>query len=225
VYSNGESEVVLGEALRKFGARRESQVIATKLFSPVSDDVAQITFQMKPQERQQKFVNRYGLSRKHVFDACEASLKRLQVDYIDLYQVRAVQCSIFAYVIRVAWLQIHRWDYDTPIQETMEALNDLVRSGKVRYIGASSMFAWQFAKAQAVAEKNGWAKFVSMQVNVFPRSHICIQLQCCAVQNFYNLLYREEEREMNPMCKDMVSWYYCASHLLWKASCQYRVWH
>ena len=109
-------------------------------------------------------INRRGLSRKHIFEAVEASLKRLQVDYIDLYQ-------------------IHRWDSSTPIEETMEALNDLVRSGKVRYIGASSMWAWQFAKAQHIAEKKGWSKFVSMQ-------------------NLYNLMYREEEREMNPLCLD-----------------------
>jgi len=108
--------------------------------------------------------NKKGLSRKHIFQQCDESLQRLGMDYIDLYQ-------------------IHRWDYDTPIEETMGALNDLVRSGKVRYIGASSMFAWQFSKAQQVAEKNGWAKFVSMQ-------------------NHYNLIYREEEREMNPLCID-----------------------
>ncbi|CAF1259110.1 unnamed protein product [Adineta steineri] len=101
---------------------------------------------------------------KHIFDACDASLKRLNMDYIDLYQ-------------------IHRFDKDTPIEETMEALNDLVRSRKVRYIGASSMYAWQFAKAQHIAEKNGWTKFISMQ-------------------NHYNLVYREEEREMNPLCLD-----------------------
>jgi len=108
--------------------------------------------------------NKGGLSRKHIFQQCDESLQRLGMDYIDLYQ-------------------IHRWDYNTPIEETMSALNDLVRSGKVRYIGASSMYAWQFSKAQHIAEKNGWAKFVSMQ-------------------NHYNLIYREEEREMNPLCTD-----------------------
>lgn len=106
--------------------------------------------------------NQRGLSRKHIMDAVDASLQRLKTDYIDLYQT-------------------HRWDYETPIEETMEALHDVVKSGKVRYIGASSMYAWQFAQAQHVAEKNGWTKFVSMQ-------------------NHYNLLYREEEREMNPYC-------------------------
>jgi aryl-alcohol dehydrogenase-like predicted oxidoreductase len=109
-------------------------------------------------------VNNKGLSRKHIFEAVDASLERLQMDYIDLYQ-------------------IHRFDPETPIEETMEALNDLVRSGKVRYIGASSMYAWQFNKFQNVAEKRGWAKFVSMQ-------------------NMVNLIYREEEREMIPLCND-----------------------
>jgi len=108
--------------------------------------------------------NDKGLSRKHIFASIDASLARLRTTYVDLYQ-------------------IHRWDPETPIQETMEALNDLVRSGKVRYIGASSMWAWQFAKAQAIAREHGWAQFVSMQ-------------------NYYNLVYREEEREMNPFCVD-----------------------
>ncbi len=108
--------------------------------------------------------NQRGLSRKHVMEAIDASLSRLGTDFIDLYQ-------------------IHRWDDATPIEETMEALNDVVRAGKARYIGASSMFAWQFAKAQHTAERNGWAKFVSMQ-------------------NYYNLAYREEEREMLPLCAD-----------------------
>jgi 1-deoxyxylulose-5-phosphate synthase len=109
-------------------------------------------------------VNDVGLSRKHIMDSIDNSLKRLQMDYVDLYQ-------------------IHRWDYNTPIEETMEALNDVVRAGKARYIGASSMFVWQFMKAQHVAEMNGWTKFVSMQ-------------------NHYNLVYREEEREMIPLCID-----------------------
>ena len=108
--------------------------------------------------------NDRGLSRKHILAAIDASLRRLGTDYVDLYQ-------------------IHRWDYETPIEETMEALHDVVKAGKARYIGASSMFAWQFAKAQHVAERNGWTRFVSMQ-------------------NHYNLLYREEEREMIPQCID-----------------------
>jgi aryl-alcohol dehydrogenase (NADP+) len=109
--------------------------------------------------------NQGGLSRKHIMDGVDASLQRLGTDYIDLYQ-------------------IHRWDYNTPIAETMEALHDVVKSGKVRYIGASSMWAWQFAQAQHIAERNGWTQFVSMQ-------------------NHYNLIYREEEREMIPQCRAM----------------------
>jgi aryl-alcohol dehydrogenase-like predicted oxidoreductase len=108
--------------------------------------------------------NDRGLSRKHIMSAIDASLRRLGTDYIDIYQ-------------------IHRWDYETPVEETMEALHDVVRSGKARYIGASSMFAWQFAKAQRTAERHGWTSFVSMQ-------------------NHYNLIYREEEREMIPQCAD-----------------------
>jgi len=145
VYSLGESEIILGEALK--GVPREDVVVATKVFS-----------RMKPGP------NNTGLSRKHIFDSIDASLKRLQMSYVDLYQT-------------------HRWDNDTPIEETMEALHDIVKSGKVRYIGASSMAAWQFSKAQFVAEKHGWTKFVSMQ-------------------NHYNLTYREEEREMIPFCID-----------------------
>ena len=108
--------------------------------------------------------NDRGLSRKHVLSAIDASLRRLGTDYVDLYQ-------------------IHRWDYQTPIEETMEALHEVVRAGKARYIGASSMFAWQFAKAQNLAERHGWTRFASMQ-------------------NHYNLIYREEEREMIPLCAD-----------------------
>ena len=108
--------------------------------------------------------NDHGLSRKHILSAIEASLKRLGTDYVDLYQ-------------------IHRWDYDTPIEETMETLHDLVRAGKVRYIGASAMYAWQFAQAQYTADLHGWTRFVSMQ-------------------NHYNLIYREDERELLPFCQD-----------------------
>ncbi len=116
--------------------------------------------------------NGHGLSRKAIFQEIDASLRRLGTDYVDLYQ-------------------IHRWDNDTPIEETLEALNDVVRAGKARYLGASSMYAWQFSKAQYLAERHGWTRFVSMQ-------------------NFYNLLYREEEREMAPLCNDqgvgMIPW-------------------
>ncbi|HKT52989.1 MAG TPA: aldo/keto reductase [Caulobacteraceae bacterium] len=144
IYSQGESEKVLGGALKDFAERHEV-VIATKLNGPMGSD-----------------PNNRGLSRKHVFDAIDASLARLQTDYVDLYQ-------------------IHRFDPETPIEETLEALNDVVRAGKVRYIGASSMFAWQFMKMLATSRANGWASFVSMQPQ-------------------YNLVYREEEREMLPLC-------------------------
>src|SRR6266700_1761879 len=145
-YSNGASEVATGRLVGKYLGRDEV-VIATKVFMP-----------MTPGE------NGGGLSRKHVLSAIDASLERLGMDYVDLYQ-------------------IHRWDNRTPIEETMEALHDVVRAGKARYIGASSMFAWQFAKAQHVADERGWTRFVSMQPH-------------------YNLVYREEEREMIPLCVD-----------------------
>ena len=145
-YSGGASEVATGRLVPRFLSRDEV-VIATKVFMPVS-----------PGE------NGGGLGRKHILAGIDGSLKRLKMDYVDLYQ-------------------IHRWDPRTPIDETMEALHNVVRSGKARYIGASSMFSWQFAKAQYTAESHGWTKFVSMQ-------------------NHYNLVYREEEREMIPLCLD-----------------------
>ena len=125
-YNGGASEVATGKLVSKFMSRDEA-VVATKVFMPVT-----------PGE------NGGGLSRKHILSGIDASLERLALDYVDLYQ-------------------IHRWDPRTPIEETMGALHDVVRSGKARYIGASSMFSWQFAKAQYTAEKNGWTKFVSMQ--------------------------------------------------------------
>jgi len=146
VYSAGASEVATGRLLAKM-FRRDEVVVATKVF-------------MKFEPGQ----NSGGLSRKHIMSAIDASLARLGMDYVDLYQ-------------------IHRWDNRTPIEETMAALHDVVRAGKARYIGASSMFAWQFAKAQHAADRHGWIPFVSMQ-------------------NHYNLLYREEEREMIPQCID-----------------------
>jgi aryl-alcohol dehydrogenase (NADP+) len=164
MYSAGVSEQLTGKFVREF-MRRDEVVIATKVFFPVDMD-----FQASPEPRprgaaaQQVRPNCSGLSRKHIFAAVDASLKRLDTDYIDLYQ-------------------IHRWDRHTPIEETMEALHDIVKAGKVRYIGASSMWAWQFAKAQFVASVNNWTRFVSMQ-------------------NHYNLVYREEEREMIPLCRD-----------------------
>jgi aryl-alcohol dehydrogenase-like predicted oxidoreductase len=146
VYSDGASEVVTGRLLRPL-LSREELVVATKLFSPMTPG-----------------PNGRGLSRKHVMAAIDASLARLEMDYVDLYQ-------------------IHRFDPLTPVEETMEALHDVVQAGKARYIGASSMFAWQFAKMQHAADRHGWTRFVSMQ-------------------NHYNLVYREEEREMIPLCHD-----------------------
>ena len=145
-YSDGTSEEILGQALKDF-TRRDEVVIATKVFFPMSAG-----------------PNGGGLSRKAVFTAIDASLRRLGTDYVDLYQ-------------------IHRWDSATPIEETLEALHDVVKAGKARYLGASSMYAWQFSKALYLARQLGLTPFSSMQ-------------------NFYNLLYREEEREMLPLCAD-----------------------
>src|SRR5436190_20117217 len=144
-YSLGSSEEILGRAIRDF-AHRDEVVIATKVYG-----------RMRPGP------NGGGVSRKAIMSEIDASLRRLGMDYVDLYQ-------------------IHRWDHETPIEETLEALHDVVKAGKACYIGASSMYAWQFAKALAVAERNGWTRFVSMQ-------------------NLVNLLYREEEREMLPLCE------------------------
>jgi 1-deoxyxylulose-5-phosphate synthase len=160
MYSAGISEEITGRLLREM-ASRDEVVIATKLFHPV--DVA-FKGGNDPAPKPVLKPNLSGLSRKRILAAADASLKRLGVEHIDLYQ-------------------IHRFDPATPVEETMEALNDLVRAGKVRYLGASSMWAWQFAKMQHAAERHGWTRFVSMQ-------------------NHYNLVYREEEREMIPLCRD-----------------------
>ncbi|WP_328911738.1 MULTISPECIES: aldo/keto reductase [unclassified Streptomyces] len=146
VYSDGTSEEIVGRALRDF-AQRDDVVIATKVHG-----------RMRPGP------NGGGLSRRAILSEIDNSLRRLQVDYVDLYQ-------------------IHRWDNETPIEETLEALHDVVKAGKARYIGASSMHAWQFAKALHTSERHGWTRFATMQ-------------------NHYNLLYREEEREMLPLCAD-----------------------
>lgn len=145
MYSLGASEQVTGQLLREL-ARRDEVVIATKVFSPMGPG---------PNER--------GLSRAHILNSIDASLKRLGLDYVDLYQ-------------------IHRYDPDTPIEETLQTLHEVVQAGKARYIGASSMYAWQFARMLHVSQLHGWARFVSMQ-------------------NHYNLVYREEEREMLPLCR------------------------
>jgi len=146
MYSLGASEEVLGRAIEDF-AERDDVIIATKVYWPTGDG---------PNDR--------GLSRKHIMDSIDASLRRLRTDYVDVYY-------------------IHRWDYETPIEETLETLDDLVRMGKVRYLGASSMHAWQFMKALGLADKHGWSRFVVMQ-------------------NHYNLIHREEEREMIPLCRE-----------------------
>ena len=146
MYSNGRSEEVVGRALKDF-ARRDDVVIATKCFYPVAGEIVDT-----------------GLSRDHIRKAIDGSLRRLQVDHVDLYQ-------------------IHRYDAATPIEESLEALNEVVKAGKARFIGASSMFAWQFAKMLFTQRSRRWAEFVTMQ-------------------NHYNLIYREEEREMNPFCID-----------------------
>lgn len=146
MYSLGISEEVTGKLLNEFASRQEI-VLATKVYFPID-----------------KGPNGGGLSRKHIMEAIDNSLRRLGTDYVDLYQ-------------------IHRWDYDTPIEETMEALHDVVKAGKALYIGASSMFAWQFAKAQHTADMHGWTRFAAMQ-------------------NHMNAVYREEEREMLPLCRD-----------------------
>jgi aryl-alcohol dehydrogenase-like predicted oxidoreductase len=146
VYSIGASEEITGRALRDF-AKRDEIVLATKVWGKMHEG-----------------PNGAGLSRKAILSEIDKSLKRLETDCVDLYQ-------------------IHRWDYDTPIEETMEALHDVVRAGKARYIGASAMYAWQFQKALHAADKHGWTRFVSMQ-------------------NHLNLIYREEEREMMPLCRE-----------------------
>jgi aryl-alcohol dehydrogenase-like predicted oxidoreductase len=145
VYSLGASEEILGRAIRDF-ARRDEVVVATKVFNAMRDE-----------------PNAKGLSRKAIMAEIDASLKRLGMDYVDLYQ-------------------IHRWDNETPIEETLETLHDVVKAGKARYIGASSMYAWQFCEALQLADRHGWTRFVSMQPH-------------------YNLLYREEEREMLALCR------------------------
>jgi len=162
VYSLGESERVLGKAVAEIG-KRDEIVIATKVYFPMSGG-----------------PNQQGLSRKHIVEACEASLKRLGVEAIDLYQ-------------------FHRFDSSTPIEESLAAMDQLVRQGKVHYIGAGSTYAWKLAQALSVSERNGWARFVS-------------------VQNLYNLIYREEEREMLPLCADaglgVIPWSPLAAGLL-----------
>ncbi|GFZ44224.1 oxidoreductase with NAD+ or NADP+ as acceptor, partial [Saitozyma sp. JCM 24511] len=165
-YSAGMSEIILGKALKEIGAPRESVVVLTKVYNPVTIG----SYKRAPGEKdldKKGYVNQHGLSRKHIFESVQASLKRLQLDYIDL-------------------LQCHRFDYDTPIEETMQALHDVVKAGYVRYIGMSSCWAYQFQAMQNYAINNRLTPFISMQ-------------------NFHNAAYREEEREMM-MGVGMIPW-------------------
>ncbi|KAJ2901263.1 hypothetical protein MKZ38_002013 [Zalerion maritima] len=160
LYSNGASEVVVGKALKKYDIPRRKVVIMSKCYFPINEGSGK----RHALVNDGPVVNQMGLSRKHILQAVDDSLRRLDIDYIDV-------------------LQIHRLDRETPPEEIMKALHDVVMSGKARYIGASSMWAWEFQRLQNIAETRGWTKFISMQ-------------------NFYNLVYREEEREMIPFCKE-----------------------
>ena len=166
-YSNGGSERIIARTMAQHNIPRERVVIMTKCCFAVGDEQDHLVMGLPPKTLREKhgtqYLNRSGLSRKHIFEAVDASLKRLETDYIDL-------------------LQIHRYDAETEPEEVMEALHDVVKAGKVRYIGASSMYCYQFQNMNAIAERKGWTKFVSMQ-------------------NFHNLLYREEEREMMRYCE------------------------
>lgn len=164
VYSNGESERIIAKAIKKYSIPRHKLVLMTKICGTTRENNEPETLAIPNPNELVDYINQRGLSRQGIFNAVDASLSRLDTPYIDL-------------------LQIHRFDSTVPIEETMRALHDLVQSGKVRYIGASSMWAYQFVLMQACAEKNGWTKFISMQ-------------------NAHNLLYREEEREMNKFCNE-----------------------
>jgi len=166
VYSHGVSEIILGKAIKKYNLPRDEIVVMTKARGIVGRDQTNLNgLPMAKLDGELRYVNQHGLSRKYLFQSVFASLKRLQLDYIDL-------------------LQCHRWDANTPVSETMEALNDLVKMGYIRYIGMSSCYAWQFYKLQAYAQRHNLAQFISMQ-------------------NHYSPAYREEEREMMPMLKDL----------------------
>ncbi|KUJ08918.1 aldo-keto reductase [Mollisia scopiformis] len=183
VYSNGVNEEVVGKAIKKFGIPRQKLTILVKVMGIVPEEAGIFNWPFEAQLQKSKdYVNQGGLSRGAIFKAVDASLKRFGTDYIDL-------------------LQIHRYDPTVFPEETMKALHDLVQAGKVHYIGASSMWTYQFARMQFIAEKNGWTKFVSMQ-------------------NTYSLCYREEEREMNKFCKEtgvgIINWGALYSGLLAK---------
>ncbi|KAG9048326.1 hypothetical protein FS837_000260 [Tulasnella sp. UAMH 9824] len=167
VYANGRSEIVLGKAIKKYNLPRDEIVVMTKGFQPVPHNIDHEGWLITTPEKfdSMRYTNQYGTSRKHLFDAIKKSLERLQLDYVDVYQ-------------------LHRFDPSTPIEETMEALNDIVKAGYARYIGMSSCYAWQFHKMQAYARERGLTQFISMQ-------------------NYHNAIYREEEREMAPLLQDL----------------------
>ncbi|KAG8907352.1 hypothetical protein FRB99_004599 [Tulasnella sp. 403] len=180
VYSNGESERILGKAIKKYNLPRDEIVVMTKVCVVVGRERKAVTIHDAAEKERERYTNQFGLSRKHIFEAVKHSLERLQLDYVDL-------------------LQCHRLDDETPIEETMQALNDVVKAGYARYIGMSSCWAWQFAKMQNYARQHNLTEFISMQ-------------------NLHNAIYREEEREMVPMLQDMgvgmLPWSPLASGLL-----------
>ncbi|KAG8894899.1 hypothetical protein FRC01_012683, partial [Tulasnella sp. 417] len=165
VYSNGESERILGKAIKQFNFPRDEIVVMTKVFAPVGRGEEQIASKPVKELESLRYTNQFGLSRKHIFESIKHSLERLRLDYVDVFQC-------------------HRFDHNTPIEETMEALHDIVKAGYARYIGMSSCYAWQFHKMQNYARSRGLTEFISMQ-------------------NLYNPVYREEEREMIPLLKDL----------------------
>ena len=177
VYSNGVSEELIAKCLKKYDIPRQKLVILTKCFGPVGEKPGVMHIKYPEMMQAKDYINQGGLSRTAIINAVNASLERLGTDYIDL-------------------LQIHRYDRTVPVEETMKALHDLIQWGKVRYIGASSMWCYQFARMQSCAAANGWTKFISMQ-------------------NHYSLCYREEEREMNRYCLEEVCEYRscCASNV------------
>ncbi|KAG8929104.1 hypothetical protein FRC01_004868 [Tulasnella sp. 417] len=166
MYSNGHSEIILGKAIKQYNLPRDEIVVMTKIYATVMRNPGDLEFGISEEEMERRrYTNQKGLNRKHIFEGVKRSLERLQLDYIDV-------------------LQCHRFDYNTPIEETMQALHDVVKAGLVRYIGMSSCWAWQFQKMQSYARQHNLTEFISMQ-------------------NRYNAIYREEEREMVPMLQDM----------------------
>ncbi|KAG9017564.1 hypothetical protein FRB90_000769 [Tulasnella sp. 427] len=166
VYSNGRSETILGKAIKQFNLPRDEIVVMTKVYFPVARGTKDDLFFANTEETERRrYVNQFGLSRKHIFESVKHSLERLQLDHVDL-------------------LQCHRFDPNTPVEETMQALHDVVKAGYARYIGMSSCYAWQFHKMQNYARQHGLTEFISMQ-------------------NYHNAAYREEEREMVPLLQDM----------------------